>query len=159
MDHPVPGAHIQLVFSDRPRPPSLTFSHSITITMSYQLDTTDQPDKPTYADIVRKPTKPIIERPQDRDQWVAIGPSAEEWLKEEPPFTQGVNELDAAYRAEKGQEDNWDSDSIEKWREQVAMDMEQGEQEAEWAIGENENEGSEWNEEEEEEVVESLLQE
>ncbi|KAF8623915.1 hypothetical protein AX14_011853 [Amanita brunnescens Koide BX004] len=88
-----------------------------------------------------------------------MGPSAEEWLREEPPFTQRVNELDATYYAERGQEDNWNR--IEAWREKVAMNMVQGEQEAEWPIGENVNEGSEGSEgseEEEEEVVDSLLQ-
>jgi hypothetical protein len=87
-----------------------------------------------------------------------MGPSAEEWLKEEPPFTQCVNELDATYYAENGQEDN--CDRIEAWREKVAMDIVQGEQEAEWPLGENENEGSEGSEgnTEEEEVVDSLLQ-
>ncbi|KAF8673106.1 hypothetical protein AX14_005397 [Amanita brunnescens Koide BX004] len=125
--------------------------------MSYNLNPTDQPDRPTYADIVRR--RPVIESQRDRDQWDAAGPSAEEWLREEPPFTQGVNEMDATYYAERGQEDN--RDKIEAWREKVAMDMVQGEKEAEWPIGENEDEGSEvseGNEEEEEEVVDSLLQ-
>ena len=144
-----------LILSDRPRPPSLTFSH--TITMSYHLNPTDQPEKPTYADVVRR--GPIIESQREIDQWDAMGPSAEEWLREEPPFTQRVNELDATYYAERGQEDNWNR--IEAWREKVAMNMVQGEQEAEWPIGENVNEGSEGSEgseEEEEEVVDSLLQ-